>query len=81
MHIKTVGSFEAKTHLPSLLDHVALGEKIVITRRGIPVALLMPYKDASPPVDETIETLLKFRKKLHLKGLSIRDMKEEGRRF
>lgn len=81
MHLKTVGSYEAKTHLPALLDSVAHGERIVITRKGVPVAMLMPYKEATPPVEETIEALLKFRKKLHLGGLSIKEMKEEGRRF
>jgi len=34
----SVGSFEAKTHLPKLLKRVAKGEKIIITRRGEPVA-------------------------------------------
>lgn len=31
----TVGAFEAKTHLAALLDRVAKGEKITITRHGI----------------------------------------------
>jgi antitoxin (DNA-binding transcriptional repressor) of toxin-antitoxin stability system len=35
-----IGSYEAKTHLPELLERVEKGEKIVITRRGVPVALL-----------------------------------------
>jgi prevent-host-death family protein len=35
-----VGSYEAKTHLPELLERVERGEKILITRRGQPVALL-----------------------------------------
>ena len=39
-----VGSFEAKTHLSSLLDRVAKGEKIAITRHGIPAAMLVPVE-------------------------------------
>ena len=44
------GSFEAKTHLPQLLDRVAKGEKIVITRCGKPVAMLVPLR---PSPDRT----------------------------
>lgn len=42
--IKTVGAFEAKTHLSRLLDAVASGERVVITRHGKPVAELSPPK-------------------------------------
>ena len=38
----TVGSFEAKTKLAELLDRVEAGESITITRRGKPVAMLVP---------------------------------------
>ena len=37
----SVGTFEAKTHLSDLLDRVARGEKITITRHGVPAALLV----------------------------------------
>lgn len=42
--MKEVGAFEAKTHLPKLLNRVAQGERITITRRGKPVALLVPVE-------------------------------------
>lgn len=45
----SVGSFAAKTHLAALLDRVARGEEITITRRGHPVARLVP---ASPTLDD-----------------------------
>jgi prevent-host-death family protein len=81
-HNKTVGSYEAKTHLPALLDSVEeLGEKIVITRKGIPVAMLVPYQEEKTNIDEAINAILEFRKNIHLKGLSIQEMKEEGRRY
>lgn len=38
----TVGSFEAKTKLAELLDRVEAGESVTITRRGKPVAKLVP---------------------------------------
>lgn len=37
-----VGAFEAKTHLPKLLDRVERGESVTITRHGRPVARLVP---------------------------------------
>ncbi len=81
MHRKMVGSYEAKTHLPALLDSVSHGESIVITRNGVPVARLVPYKEGKPPVKETIQALMTARKKVHLNGLSIRELRDEGRRF
>jgi len=39
-----VGVHEAKTHLSRLLQRVATGEEIVITRDGTPVARLMPVE-------------------------------------
>ena len=38
---KSVGVHEAKTHLSRLLDQVAAGEEVVITRRGEPSARLV----------------------------------------
>lgn len=39
---KSVGVHEAKTHLSRLLEDVAAGEEVVITRRGEAVASLVP---------------------------------------
>ena len=43
-----VGAFDAKTHLSSLLDKVAQGEEVLITRRGLPVARLVPAETPRP---------------------------------
>jgi prevent-host-death family protein len=40
--MKSVGSYEAKTHLPRLLSQVEKGETITITKRGKPIAILSP---------------------------------------
>lgn len=45
---KSVGVHEAKTHLSRLLDDVARGDEIVITRRGREVARLVAARDAQP---------------------------------
>lgn len=44
---KTVGTLEAKTHLSTLLDEVARGQEIVITRRGKPLAKLAPLAETA----------------------------------
>ena len=41
---KSVGVHEAKTHLSRLLEDVAAGEEVVITRRGEDVARLVPAR-------------------------------------
>ena len=43
--MKTIGTFEAKTHLSELLARVSKGESIRITRRGIPIAKLVPAEE------------------------------------
>lgn len=79
--IATVGSYEAKTHLPRLLERVARGEKITITRHGVPVATLQPVGSvANTTVEKAIDELKRFREGRRLDGLSIREMIEEGRR-
>ena len=78
--MRTVGAYEAKTHLSSLLDSVLAGEEIIITRNGSPVAILSPCPYAKRPIDETIQEILILRTKVNLGGLSIEDLKKEGRR-
>ena len=78
----TVGSYEAKTHLPSLIARVAKGEQITITKHGVPVAKLVPVETSGKrDRGEVIEELRRIRKGKTLGGISIRELIEEGRRF
>jgi prevent-host-death family protein len=43
---KSVGVHEAKTHLSRLIEDVAGGEEVVITRRGEAVASLVPVRQS-----------------------------------
>jgi prevent-host-death family protein len=82
--MESVGSFEAKTHLPQLLERVAQGEEITITKHGKPVARLVPAVAIKPKPDvrQAIEELKAFSKGNTLgKGNTIRDLIEDGRRF
>lgn len=78
-----VGSYEAKTHLPELLDRVQGGEWITITRRGKPVARLVPIDEFDRrSVLQAIASIKQLRKGNRLgKDLTIRQLIEEGRRF
>ena len=40
----TLNLYEAETQLSSLLDQVAAGENIIITKNGHPIAKLVPFK-------------------------------------
>jgi prevent-host-death family protein len=76
-----VGAYDAKTRLPELLKRVEKGERITITRHGVPVAVLQP-PDTAPATapGKTIAALRRFRTRHALDGLSVRDLLEEGRR-
>jgi prevent-host-death family protein len=80
-----VGTFEAKTHLTELLGRVAKGEKILITNRGKPVAMLVPPNpEARADRRALVEEMLRIRDENGPrlgKRLTVRQMKEEGRRF
>ena len=78
----TVGAYEAKTHLPRLLDKVAQGESVTITKHGVPVAMLVPVPTAQRrSVRETIEAIEQFRQGNSLGSMTVREMIEEGRRW
>jgi len=76
-----VGAYEAKTHLPSLLERVQHGEHVTITKHGVPVAMLVPVVSVvKPDIHAVIDELKAFAKGHTTGGISIREMIEEGRR-
>ncbi len=79
----TVSYCEARTQLSKLLDEVARGKRILITRRGRPAALLSPPPgDSHKDVKQVIADMKALRRGNILgKGLSIRKLLGEGRRF
>ncbi len=79
--MRSIGAYEAKTHLPRLLDEVAKGERITITKHGHPVAVLIPPEAVGTrDVEAVIARFREFRKGNRLNGLTIRELIDEGRR-
>lgn len=76
----TVGAFEAKTHLSSLLNKVAQGEEVLITRRGVPIARLVPAEEADrQDVADAIQELRSIREGVTLGDVEWKDLRDEGR--
>ncbi len=79
--MNTISSYEAKRKLFELLDRVADGERITITRYGVPVAILVPAPTKQRcAADDVIAEIKQFRQEHSLNGLSLRDMIDQGRR-
>jgi len=70
-----IGAYEAKTHLPKLLERVEKGESFVITRHGRAVAALGPVaKRDEKSIRRAIADLRSFREELAGRGVHMRDL-------
>lgn len=80
--MREVGMFEAKTHLSALVDEVARGETVIITKRGHPVArLTSPEAPDRETAMTAAQTLRDIRKRLGWATTEeILQMRNEGRR-
>jgi prevent-host-death family protein len=87
-----IGAYEAKTHLPRLLERVQQGERFVITKHGRPVAELIPVSGHDTArVRQAIADVRAVRSRLDRRGLrlkellgpeeSLRDLAHEGHRY
>ena len=76
-----VPTFEAKNRLSALLAEVARGVEVTITKRGVPVAKLVP---AAPSFDRekarrAASGLREASRGATLGGIKIKDLVNEGR--
>ena len=75
-----VSIFEAKAHLSALLEKVSQGQEVLITKRGEPIARLVPaQRSDQAQIAATIDTLLEFRKGMKLNGLDWKTLRAVGR--
>lgn len=79
--MKEVGAFEAKNTLGALLDRVEQGEEVIITRRGKPVARLIPNQPGfdREKAHSAVDRILERSRGVTLGDLAIKALIEEGR--
>jgi prevent-host-death family protein len=79
--MKTIGLFEAKQKLSELVERANEGEQIGITRRGKLAAILVPARN-NVSLKEALADIerIRMRAKPLPKGMTIKDLIEEGRR-
>ena len=80
--MRTIGAFDAKNRLGTLLDLVEQGEEITITRHGKPVARLVapgtsPGSAESRPAADRIRAR---REGVMLGGIPVKSLIEDGRK-
>jgi prevent-host-death family protein len=74
-----IGTFEAKTRFSELIESVRNGAEIVVTKRGVPVARILPYASDKPEMGTVLRRLDEIRGR-SIPGPSIRELIDEGRR-
>ena len=78
-----IGSYEAKTHFSQIIEKVENGADFIITKRGKPVAKIIPFEQEKKMTrKEAIQALREMRKLYRGKpgDFNIREAIEEGRK-
>jgi prevent-host-death family protein len=82
--MKTIQASEAKTHFLRILDKVARGESVTVTRHGKPIARIVPADLSSDErreqAEQAIASILEIRKRT--KPMSLEEIlaaRDEGR--
>lgn len=75
-----IGSYEAKTRLPELLRQVRKGKSFTITKRGEPVAELVPVGRADAThAARAVAEMKAFMRAHRVRGVDIKALVEYGR--
>jgi prevent-host-death family protein len=77
--IREIGAFEAKTHFSELIEAAKGGTEVIVTRRGEPIARIVPIEVRRDEVFALIAEFDTIRSSAR-PGPSVRELKEEGRR-
>ncbi|MEJ0061988.1 MAG: type II toxin-antitoxin system prevent-host-death family antitoxin [Alphaproteobacteria bacterium] len=80
-----VSSYEVKTKFAEMLRRVEAGESITVTRRGVPVATLNPFKSRrdAEKIRQAAADIHALRARLNLRGITwenVKTWRDEGRR-
>jgi prevent-host-death family protein len=79
-----IGAFEAKTHFSQIIDKVEHGADYVVTKRGKPVAKIIPFEQQPEMTwEEIIAEFKRLRKNYRGKpgSFNIREAIEDGRKY
>ncbi len=81
----TINLFDAKNRLSALVDQVEAGQEVTITRRGKPVARLVPVMAESARGREVVRKLRALRQGIAQRGEifswdELKAYRDEGRR-
>jgi prevent-host-death family protein len=74
-----IGAYEAKTHLPALLERVARGEQFTITKHGRPIARLIPVGRTGPDRRREAIERLKLLRESQTLDVPVKQLISEGR--
>ena len=74
-----IGAYQAKTHLPRLLERVQQGERFVITKHGRPIAELVPFGGLNVErIREALDTIRTVRRALSRRKIRLEDVLGES---
>jgi prevent-host-death family protein len=83
MLAQKIGAFEAKTHFSQIIEKVENGADFIITKRGKPVAKIIPFEEKKMTRKEAVEAMIEMRKLYRGEpgSFNIREAIAEGRRY
>jgi prevent-host-death family protein len=58
-----IGTFEAKTHFSEIIEEVQKGNDYIITKRGKPVARIIPFVQETVQRKDIVQELFQYQKK------------------
>lgn len=74
----TVGVFEAKTNLSHLLELAAAGERVIVTKRGVPIAQIVPPPSQEEQIINWLDKARELRALAEPGPQSAKDLIEQG---
>jgi prevent-host-death family protein len=77
-----IGILEARASFAKVIREASEGRPVTITRRGKPVARIVPIEDGrQPEIDSAVARLREARKGVTLGGISWKELRDEGRKY
>ncbi len=80
--MNSIGLQEAKSRLSELVVKASKGERFTITKRGVPIAQIVPMQTINYQEEraKAVHEIRRLRKDVTLGDLTIKELVEEGRK-